>query len=292
MNGWLVVNEFLNNNKFNEIHQWLVEAAKRQNILLDLKTNAELLIVLESANQKEASSPMVDFVLFWDKDIRLAYHLEERGYKVFNSAKAIAICDDKSLTHLKLMHRGIPMPKTIIAPMTYDNIAFTNMDFLNKIASQLNFPLVVKEAFGSFGQQVYLIQDMDHLKDKISFLGGKPFICQEYIQYSHGRDIRLQVVGDKVVAAMMRISTSKDFRANLTIGGNMKAYSPSKEECELAIRSCKILGLDFGGVDLLFAEGGKFLVCEVNSNAHFKNIYDCTGVNVANKIISYISSTI
>ena len=48
------------------------------------------------------------------------------------------------------------------------------------------------------------------------------------------------------------------------------------------------LGLDFAGVDILFGEEEEPILCEVNSNAHFKNIYDCTGINVADAIISYI----
>ncbi len=296
MTGWLVVNEFLNNNKFNEIHQWLIDAAKKQNIVLDLKSNAQLMIILEYENGENyhtnRDKPEVDFVLFWDKDIRLAYHLEQKGYKVFNSAEAIAICDDKSLTHLKLMSRGIPMPKTIIAPMTFDNIGYNNVDFLDQVVRELGFPLVLKEVFGSFGQQVYLIEDMEQLQEKMSDLGASPILFQEYIKSSHGRDIRLQVVGDKVIASMMRISQTDDFRANVSIGGRMEAYNPTKEEIDLAIKSCDIIGLDFAGVDLLFAEDGKALVCEVNSNAHFKNIYDCTGVNAADEIISYIARRI
>ena len=76
----------------------------------------------------------------------------------------------------------------------------------------------------------------------------------------------------------------------------MKCYTPSEEECNLALLTAKALGLDFAGIDLLFSGSGKNgadeadIVCEVNSNAHFKNIHTCTGVNVAEKIIEYILS--
>jgi glutathione synthase/RimK-type ligase-like ATP-grasp enzyme len=46
--------------------------------------------------------------------------------------------------------------------------------------------------------------------------------------------------------------------------------------------------LDFAGVDIMFGKQGEPVLCEVNSNAHFKNIYDCTGVNVADEIMEYI----
>lgn len=229
-----------------------------------------------------------DFVLFWDKDVRLARYLESKGLQVFNSANAIEACDDKSLTHLYLQSAGIPMPETILAPMTFSNIGYTNLEFLQKIAERLSFPMVIKECFGSFGQQVYLVNDKNELEEKVHDIGAKPMLFQKFIESSKGKDIRLQVVGDQVVASMYRYSVNEDFRANITNGGKMKPYEPNQEQKELAIRCCKQLGLDFGGVDILFGENQEPIVCEVNSNAHFKNIYDCTGVNVADYIIEYI----
>lgn len=284
MKGWLIVNEFLNWNKFNEIHTWLLDAAKRHGISMELKTNAQVLIVLSEAK----ALPDLDFILFWDKDVRLAQYLEQSGYRVFNSSEAIRICDDKSLTHLTLMKAGIPMPETIIAPFTYENIGYTNVEFLDEVGSFLGFPMVVKECFGSFGQQVYLVKDMEELRDKVRQIGSKPMLFQKYIHTTFGRDLRLQVVGNEVVASMLRFSNTGDFRANLTIGGKMKPHTPTKRQWELAVESCKILGLDFGGIDLLFDDQDEPIVCEVNSNAHFKNIYDCTGINVADRIMNYL----
>ncbi|HWT27367.1 MAG TPA: RimK family alpha-L-glutamate ligase, partial [Mobilitalea sp.] len=168
MNAWLVVNEFLHSNKFNEIHNWLLEAAKKQEISMQIKTNAELLIDLaQNLEGKLLHKKEVDFVLFWDKDVRLAAYLEQLGYSVFNSSKAIGICDDKSLTHLALMSAGIRMPRTIIAPMTFENIGYTNFTFLDNVAERIGFPMVMKECFGSFGQQVYLIHNQEELKSRV-----------------------------------------------------------------------------------------------------------------------------
>ena len=285
MKAWLVTNEFLHSNKFTEINQWLVEAAKKQEIELEIKTNAEILAVLGSGyRQKEA----LDFILFWDKDVRLAKHLEGRGYLVMNSSQAIAACDDKSMTHILLQSQGIPMPKTVIAPMTYGNIGYTNYNFLTVVERELGYPMIVKECFGSFGAQVYKAENQEQLKFLVQQIGNKPMLFQEYIASSEGRDIRIHVVGGQVITAMYRYSVTGDFRANITNGGHMKPYEPTEEEKNLAIQSAKALGLDFAGVDLLFGEDGKALVCEVNSNAHFRNIYDCTGVNVADHMMEYM----
>lgn len=293
MTGWLITNAFLHSNKFTEINLWLVEAAKKQGIELIIKTNAEILVVLDSNSNLQKSinknnNKKPDFILFWDKDVRLARFLELKGFQVFNSANAIEACDDKSLTHLILQSAGINLPETILSPMTFSNIGYSNLNFLEMVTERLTFPMVIKECFGSFGQQVYLVNNKKELEEKVHEIGAKPMLFQKFIESSKGKDIRLQVVGDQVVASMYRYSVNEDFRANISNGGKMKPFEPNQEQKELAIRCCKQLGLDFGGVDILFGENQEPIVCEVNSNAHFKNIYDCTGVNAADYIIEHI----
>ena len=285
MKAWLIINEFLHSNKFTEINQWLLDAAKTKGIEMELKTNAEVLTVLSKAAVEKIS---LDFILFWDKDVRLANYLERIGYLVVNSSRAIAACDDKAQTHIMLQTNGIPMPKTVLAPMTYDNIGYTNFCFLDLVEREIAYPIIVKECFGSFGMQVYKADNRQQLEGIVKEIGSKPMLFQEFIAESAGKDIRIHVVGDKAVTSMARYSRTGDFRANITNGGSMMQYEPTMEEKQLAIRSASILGLDFAGVDILIGADGKPMVCEVNSNAHFRNIYDCTGVNVAEAMMDHM----
>ena len=85
---------------------------------------------------------------------------------------------------------------------------------------------------------------------------------------------------------MLRYNPS-DFRSNITNGGSMKRYEVDEEQEAIAIKASEALGLDFSGVDVLFGEKGP-LVCEVNSNPHFKSSLDCTGINMAEHIIEHI----
>ncbi|NLL17177.1 MAG: RimK family alpha-L-glutamate ligase, partial [Clostridiales bacterium] len=116
----------------------------------------------------------------------------------------------------------------------------------------------------------------------------KPLIMQEMIKTSCGRDIRVNVVDGKVEAAMHRHSTNGDFRSNLTLGGTAENYTLSKEQEDVALAAVKALSLDFAGVDMLFGENDEPIICEVNSNAHFKTTLKYTGVNIAEKIIEMI----
>lgn len=281
MTGWLVVNGFLKTRKFSELTELFVSAARKAEVELNVIANTDLIV-----DTGKALEGKPDFILFWDKDIHLGRFLEQQGIPLYNPISAIRTCDDKRLTHLALLEKKIPMPRTILAPMTYANLGFTDLDFLTVVEKELSFPLVLKEAFGSFGEQVALVEDRDELRYRIQNTQTTELLFQQYIETSRGRDLRLQVVGDRVVAAMFRHSET-DFRANITAGGTMECYEPTEEECALAIRAAKAVGACFAGVDLLFGPDGP-LVCEVNSNAHFKNMRDCTGVNVAEKMINYI----
>lgn len=277
MTGVLIVNGFLRTEKFRELEELFLEAASRLSVNLSVRTNAQLLAGLHKTP---------DFVLFWDKDILLAKSLENKGIPVYNSARCIALCDDKRKMHLALKQHGIPTPDTILAPMTYPDIGFTDFSFLDDVEKKLPYPFIVKEGYGSFGAQVYLVEDREALETLLTEKKADGFLFQRFVENSKGRDIRLQVVGNRVIGAMYRYSRT-DFRANLTAGGEMKPYAPTEEEIALAVRASTAVEADFSGVDLLFGEDGP-LVCEVNSNAHFKNLLQCTGVNTAYEILNYI----
>ena len=223
----------------------------------------------------------------------MEHYCQKRGIPIFNTPEAVAACDDKSETFRLLTEaseEAFSLIPSVVAPLTFAAVGYTDVDFLSSIEKQIGYPMVIKECFGSFGWQVYLAKDREEALSYTKKLAGTPFLYQKFIAASAGVDVRLQVVGTEVVAAMKRRSKT-DFRANLSNGGQMEAYEASQEECDLAVRAVLALGLDFAGVDLLFVSGEDKpanMICEVNSNAHFRNIAECTGVNTADKIMQYI----
>lgn len=295
--GVLVTNAFLRTEKFTEHYEWLRKAAQLLGMELEQKDNAEEIFCMGASLDWLRE---YDFIVYWDKDIaygrQLSEYADTHNIKIYNTVDAVAACDDKFETYYRLScwnhahpDKRIPLLPTIMAPMTYGNIGYTNLYFLEAVENTLGYPVVVKECFGSFGQQVYMAQDRQELERLTKKLAGKPFLYQKYAASSRGRDVRMQVVGERVAAAMERRAIDGDFRANITNGGTMKPYAATAQEQNLAVRVAGILGLDFAGVDLLFGENGLAdIVCEVNSNAHFKNIYNCTGVDVAEQIMRHI----
>lgn len=286
MNGWLIVNNFVKSEKSKTLWNMLLDSAKRQGVELELKRTGELNIPVG-----ESFGALPDFAIFWDKDIHLASRLEECGLRLFNSSRSIELCDNKVLTYMELAGHNIKFPTTFASPKTYETIGYNNMDFVKNACDRLGFPVIIKEAYGSFGQQVYLAQSYEEACRIVSRIGGREFVLQKFVSESCGRDVRINVVGNKVVASMYRYNDS-DFRSNISNGGSMRAYKATAEQEQLAVNACKALGLDFGGVDVLFDEKGGATVCEVNSNPHFKSTFDCTGVDLSEYILQYIKESL
>lgn len=288
LTGWIIYNGHLTGNKFLDFAQWLKRAANKQGIETHIYQNNELFTYLDGQQLRLlGETALPDFVIFTDKDIYLAKQLELLGVRVFNRAKAIEISDDKIATYQVLAHQQLPIPKTIVAPKIFPGSPVKPFENLSDIINQLGLPMIIKEAYGSFGEQVYLVHNEQEIQNKIKDIAGRPFIFQEFIAASCGTDMRLHVVGDKVVAAMTRHATN-DFRANITSGGTMEAYQPANLEKKLAVAAAKAIGADFAGVDLLFGPDKTPIICEINSNAHIRNMYDCTNINVADFIIQHI----
>jgi len=285
MHGLIVYNGFWNPSSPPPSVLSLVDAAAHQGVTLTPTPNTALYAHLtDSAAIVGTDAP---FALFWDKDVRLARTMEQSGIRLYNTASAVALCDDKSATQLALCGHGIPMPETWVAPMTYVAYEAAGESFLCAAEEALGYPLIVKECFGSLGGQVYLANSPDELRRLASTMAARPFVLQKFIAASRGMDRRLYVVGNTVVAAMTR-RNDDDFRANVGAGGYGTPYTPTAEEAALAVRCCRILGCGIAGVDLLYDADGLPLVCEVNSSAQTKELSACTGIDVDTAIIRYV----
>jgi len=230
-----------------------------------------------------------DFCVYLDKDKYAARLLEAGGMRLFNRAEAIEVCDDKMLTAIAL--QGVaPMPKTLPAPLCYYLNEPVSSEMLDTVERELGYPVVMKECFGSCGKGVFLARDREELRETAERLKGKPHLFQEFICESAGRDLRVIVVGGKVVSAMRRVSET-DFRSNAELGGRGEPFVPDETATRLCEKIADRLKLDYCGIDLLFSERG-YLVCEVNSNAFFKTMERVTKVNVARAYAEYLFRTV
>ncbi len=242
--------------------------------------------ILDNKIQTELNG--VDFAIYLDKDKYQSEILESLGIKLFNSHKAVRVCDDKGTTYLALLNGGLNIPKTIFGALCYNKDMPIDKPWAEQIAKNLGFPMIIKESFGSMGKGVYLANNLSELLAVMEKVKLKPHLFQEYIGES-GVDVRVIVIGGKAVCAMERRNDS-DFRSNVAQGGYGKKITLTDEFKNSAEKCALVLGLDYCGVDLLYGKDNKPYVCEVNSNAFISGIEKVTGFNVAKAYAEHIIS--
>ena len=206
---------------------------------------------------------------------------EAMGTFCLNSSTSIGTSRDKLAAHQALAFNRIPMPDT----------AFSNSprDTENIIDLTAGAPLVVKLLESSQGKGVILAETKKAASSVISAFQklNAPFIVQNFVKDSNGCDLRLFVIGGKVIASMMRSASDDDFRSNLHAGGKASKVKITQNERKIAKQATKAMGLNIAGVDILrSSEGPKVL--EVNSSPGLQGIETVNNINVASMIIDYL----
>lgn len=206
---------------------------------------------------------------------------EMMGVFPLNESIGIARSRDKLRSLQLLSRKGVNLPVTGFAHSIEDTD-----DLIRMVGGA---PLVVKLLEGTQGIGVVLAET-NRAADSVikAFKGVKAnILVQQYIKDAKGCDIRCFVIGDKVVASMMRRAKEGEFRANLHQGGTAEAVRITPEERSMAVRAAKILGLNVAGVDLLRSSNGS-MVIEVNSSPGLEGIEDVSKKDIAGLIIEFI----
>ena len=206
---------------------------------------------------------------------------EMSGIYALNGSLAITRARDKLRAHQILSRKKLGMPITGFAHST------SNIDELIEVAG--GAPLVIKLLEGAQGKGVILAETKKAAESVIEAFRGLEahFLIQEYIEEAGGADIRCFVIGDKVVATMMRKAADGDFRSNLHSGGIAEKVRITPEERKTAIAAAKAIGLDVAGVDLIRSKRGP-LVLEVNSSPGLEGIEGVSGKDIATMMVMHL----
>ena len=209
---------------------------------------------------------------------------EMMGVYTLNESVAITRSRDKLRALQLLARKGIGMPVTGFAHAPDDT-----HDLIGLVGGA---PMVVKLAEGTQGVGVVLCETNEAAESVIDAFRdlNAYFFVQEFIQEARGADIRCIVIGNKVVASMMRQAKPGEFRSNLHRGATARAVKITPEERSTAVRAAKIMGLNVAGVDILRSNHGP-VVMEVNSSPGLEGIEQASGVNIADLIIDFIEKT-
>lgn len=284
MKGFIYVNAYSKNEEYLYQARRMKEEFAKKNVAVDIIEGDKFLLYIEGGNIVSKATEY-DFCVFWDKDKYALTMLDKIGMPMFNSCQSILTCDDKMLTYIELANNGVPIPKTYAGLLCYQKNEVVKPETMDLI-EELSYPMVVKNSYGSLGNGVFLARNREELAEIMEEVKCKSYLIQEYIKTSYGKDVRIIVIGDKIVGAMLRKSNN-DFRSNIGSGGSGEVFELTDEMKALALKTAKILGLDYCGIDVLFGENSP-VICEVNSNAYFFTFERVTGINVAEHYVDFI----
>lgn len=207
----------------------------------------------------------------------ILHALRELGVTVWNDARAIERCVDKSTTTFCLQDAGIPTPRTFAGADRG-----TAEAIVTRFVSE-GHRLVEKPLFGAQGKGLRLIETLDDLSppdevDGVYYLQQFVAPAQEYHQ-----DWRLFVCAGRVIASMIR--HGPDWITNIKQGARAKAAIPSQELSELAVRAATCVGADYAGVDIIQASDGTYLVLEVNSMPAWNGLQKVTALRLSDFLV-------
>ncbi|MEC9120157.1 MAG: RimK family alpha-L-glutamate ligase [Candidatus Thermoplasmatota archaeon] len=230
----------------------------------------------------EAVIPRIGFSIT-RRGVAIVRQFEQMGVIVLNPSLSIEQSRDKLLASQLMADAGVPIPVTAHVASTAD------VD--SALARVGGVPCVVKTTEGTQGSGVFLARNYPQVRQLVSQMlerGMKPLV-QTYIEESHGKDIRVLVVGGKVVAAMRRRASGTEFRSNFHLGGSVERIQLDEQFVSVALSAANILGMDIAGVDLLESSNGP-LVLEVNSSPGLEGIEGASGVNVAGAVAEHLNN--
>jgi [lysine-biosynthesis-protein LysW]---L-2-aminoadipate ligase len=240
-------------------------------------------LVLDLA-RPDAIDAGLSFVVVLDRCVvhsRAAYALrvlERWGIPTLNRSAATTVCDDKALCSLALEAAGVATPRTLIA---------FSVDSAIEACEKVGYPAVLKPVTGSWGRLLAKVNGPDQAraileqKTELGSYEHSIFYVQQYIE-KPGRDIRVYVVGERVLAASYR--NSEHWITNAARGAVSSACPITPEIEELTWRACIAVGARLAGVDLIETADG-LKVVEVNTGGEFKGLMSTTDVDIAAEIV-------
>jgi len=213
--------------------------------------------------------------------LNLLHSLSRSGIPVVNNPSSIEKAADKYHTLVLLSERGMHVPKTVVT----ENVS----EALNAF-HKFGGDAVIKPVFGSRGIGAARISDVDIAERTFRTLHFNRHVLyvQEFVQHGF-RDIRVFLVGGKVIAAMHRVSTS--WKTNVSRGAKPTPLKLTAEIEEIAIKSAEIIGCEIAGVDLMESRDS-LLVNEINSQPGWRGLQSTTSIDISEQMAAYMISKV
>lgn len=179
---------------------------------------------------------------------KMCSDIEARGGRIINKPKL----DGKLEMAKAFAEEGLPSPKYSFAKSGKLEPSSLN---------SFRFPIIIKPIKGSAGGKgIFFCESLSEAPRALE----KDMIIQEYITDARNHIIRLNPVDDKVMLSVKVITETGSPIINAASNGITEIYTPTQEECDLAVAGTRVAGLDISGVDMAQTKSGPVII-EVNA---------------------------
>jgi len=260
----------------------LAKAAEIKNVDLGMLSSEDLYFNLGKDYRTEFGDIVLQRCVSYFRSLHITAILEYKGIKVVNGLLVAYTAGNKLNTTLALIKAGVPVPKTFMA---------FNQNTALKALEELGYPAVLKPTVGSWGRLIASVKDPESAE---SILEDREHMFPIYHNYylqervkRPPRDIRSFVIGDRVVAAIYRVSAEGEWKTNTARGGKAINCPITRELEDTCLKAAKAVGEGIFGVDCMETPDG-IVVHEVNNTIEFRNSVPATGVDIPGLIIDYL----
>lgn len=218
------------------------------------------------------------FAVNRSRDWRIARMLERAGCRVFNPSETARVGNDKIESHALAARLGLPQVGMAVCRNDPESVA----------RHGLGYPAVLKNPHGHGGSDVHMVRSEAELRARASAMPCERVLVQR-VCGRPGEDVRVYVLGGRVLAAVRRFSND-DFRANLSLGGSAEYYEPCDRMREMVARLAGALCMDYAGVDFILDANGGPLFNEIEDAVGARSLYRLGGHDPTALFLRHIRS--
>lgn len=276
MHGWLIYDRqgYERNKGYADSY---VEKAPCYGLTIDLIITDELTYGVKDGRPffSAVSQDFVpDFAIVRTIDPFLSENLEAAGIKIFNSAFVSRIANNKAACYAFLSKHGIPMVETYFGGVA---------------KKDRSYPLIIKSVAGHGGSEVFMVNNDNEYNDVLETLQNKQTVIQKPCE-TLGKDLRVYVLGGKIIAGVLRESDSS-FKSNYSLGGRATLHNLTEKERALAEKIISLFDFGLAGIDLIY-NGEEPLFNEIEDVVGARMLYANTDIDLVGMYLEYISTSL
>lgn len=262
--------------------KWILAALEKRGIDYERLDDRTIFLDIENPSPWQQYDAILERSISYTTGLYTLRILNAWNVLTVNTLAVAEACGDKLTTSAILARQGVPQPR--------DMVAFSPSSAIQAI-EEIGYPVVLKPVVGSWGRLLAKVNDRDAAEailEHKAILGSSQhsvFYIQEYIS-KPGRDIRVIVIGDRVLTAIYR--KSEHWITNTARGGEGELCPITPEIEELCLKAINAVGRGLLAIDLIEHPQRGFLVNEINHTMEFHTAQPISGIDIAGEIVEYM----